>query len=94
MLKNEYQQLQPVQQSSFINCDYSPSYVINTENLRKIIATSDTTFVVTLRKLNKNKMVSNYLVRCPGLFDVKSLAGLTGYNFLGLGCRLKDMVFH
>ena len=32
-------------------------------------------------KAEQNKMVSNYLVRCPGLFDVKSLAGLTGYTF-------------
>ena len=50
--------------------------------------------VVTLRKLNKNKMVSNYLVRCPGLFDVKILGWFDRLHFLGLECRLKDIVFH
>ena len=39
--------------------------------------------VVTLSKLNKNKMVSNYLVRCPGLFDVKILGWFDGLQLFG-----------
>ena len=40
--------------------------------------------VVTLRKLNKIKWSQIILPDAQGYFDVKSLAGLTGYNFLGV----------
>ena len=42
-------------------------------------------------KAEQNKMVSNYLVRCPGLFDVKILGWFDRLHFLGLGCRLKRL---
>ena len=51
-------------------------------------------FVVTRSKLNKIKWSQIILSDAQGYFDVKSLAGLTGYTFLGFECRLKEIVFH